>query len=131
MTEKKRVVTDDMRESWRLGCEQSGMTKEASAEWALKIERQFLARNPPERRYDHDASVVYVDPKGARHTALVTAWWGQGADHPAGRSEPSCNVAYVNGDHDSVDKPIASASSVVHKSLQSAHGNYWCWPDEA
>lgn len=131
MTETKRELsTEDRISDLTDDIRATGLGPQESARLARKFVGQRLATASIQRRYDHDAHVIYVDPKGERHAALVTAWWGEGADHPAGRHEPSCNVAYVNGDHDSVGKPVASASSVVHKSLQSAHGNYWCWPDE-
>lgn len=105
-----------------------------------------------ERRYDHNSNIVYVDPKGIRHAALVTAWWGvDGAgwdsqevfgnpkNHRADGSaievgEPGCNLVFCSGDparRDSCGRQTEHATSVVHKSLQSAPANYWCWPDEA
>lgn len=65
----------------------------------------------------------YVDPRGEAHNALVTVWW----------SDVGCNVVFTSGDEekrDSYGRQIERATSVVHKSMQPAHGNFWCWPDE-
>lgn len=103
-----------------------------------------------QRKYDHDTSIIYVDPKGVRHTAIVTAWWGvAGAglyDKDAGvagssgvhayvseTNEPGCNLVYVAKDTakgDPYGRQLERATSVVHKSKQPAHGNFWMWPDE-
>lgn len=111
-----------------------------------------------EREYTHNSQIVYVDHKGVRHSALVTSWWGvRGAawdgdpygstapenppdvngsnvpDYRGPTGEPGCNLVYVDSDktkHDPYGRQIARETSVVHKSKQPAHGNYWCWPDE-
>jgi hypothetical protein len=104
-----------------------------------------------ERKYDHNASIIYVDPRGVRRSALVTAWWGAPeagwkdedvtgntpASAPAGyvspTGEPGCNLIFISGDparKDSCGRQTEHSTSVVHKSNQPAHGNYWCWPDE-
>lgn len=70
--------------------------------------------------------VVFVDPVGVEHDALVTANWGA-ADDPT----PSLNVVYVDGDEtktDSYGRQIARSTSVVHQSKQAAHGMYWREP---
>jgi len=89
-----------------------------------------------ERMYDFDSHIVYVDPKGVRHSALVTVWWAGDREVSSYRSqngEPGCNLVFVSGDESRKDpcgRQIERATSVVHKTKQPAHGNYWCWPDE-
>jgi len=88
------------------------------------------------RKYDFDSQIIYVDPKGVAHSALVTAWWNGNqtiTDYVSASGEPGCNLVYVSGDperKDSCGRQIERNTSVVHKSKQPAHGNYWCWPDE-
>lgn len=132
MTETKREpstaeriadLADDIRAT--------GLGPEESARLARKFVGERLAIASIQRRYDHDASIVYVDPQGTRHAALVKAWWGEGSDHPEGRYEPSCNVVYVYDGAGCGVTTVTEAPSVVHKSQQSAPGNFWCWPDEA
>jgi hypothetical protein len=89
-----------------------------------------------EREYSQDSRIVYVDPLGKPHSALVTVWWTGTQDVPTYRSEsgePGCNLVYVSGDEtkrDPYGRQLERSTSVVHKSKQPAHGNYWCWPDE-
>jgi hypothetical protein len=89
-----------------------------------------------ERKYSENSSVVYVDPHGVEHTALVTIWWTGNREVSAYRSEngePGCNLLWVSDDDTKTDpygRQIERATSVVHKTKQAAHGNYWCWPDE-
>lgn len=62
--------------------------------------------------------VVYVDPTGKQHKALVTAWWG--AD--------CCNLVYVAGDEEKRDtygRQIERETSVSRKSENWPHGNYF------
>lgn len=63
-------------------------------------------------------SVTFVNPKAQHITALVTAVHG-----------PQCvNLVHVNTDEsqrDSHGQKLLRESSVVHKDLQPAHGNYW------
>lgn len=85
------------------------------------------------RKYDHDSQVIYVDPKGKPHTALVTIWWNDVSTYRSDQGEPGCNVVYVSDDQQKSDpygRQIERATSVVHKMKQPAPGNYWCWPDE-
>jgi hypothetical protein len=85
-----------------------------------------------ERTYDFDSPIVYVDPKGVRHSALATTWWGLD-HHKAAGTQPGCNLLWVSGDETKTDpygRQIERATSVVHKSSNPAPGNYWCWPDE-
>lgn len=86
--------------------------------------------------YDLNATLVYVDPRGVSHSAIVTIWWTGEANVEVYRSangEPGCNLVYISDDHNKVDpygRQIERATSVVHKSKQAAHGNYWKWPGE-
>lgn len=101
-----------------------------------------------ERKYDHNSAIIYVDPHGTHHSAIVTSWWGvAGASYggdPCGsdpaphgyagpNGEPGCNLVFVDKEAAKIDpygRQISRSTSVVHKSKQPAHGNYWCWPDE-
>jgi hypothetical protein len=105
-----------------------------------------------ERKYDHNARIVYVDPQGIRHEALVTAWWGtrvaEAPDTVPNRYSvgdvyespaygqtgmPGCNLLFIAKDSakfDNYGRQLERATSVVHKSRQTAPANYWCWPDE-
>ncbi len=121
--ERIAELADDIRAT--------GLGPEESARLARKFEGERRAIVSVRRRYDNDASIVYVDPQGERHAALVKVWWGEGSDHPGGRCEPSCNVVYVYGGAGSGVATVTEVPSVVHKSLQGAPGNFWCWPDEA
>jgi len=100
------------------------------------------------RSHTHDSHIIYVDPQGVRHAAIVTSWWGaEGAGskgegtygskppdpYQGAAGDPGCNLVYVSGDTAKTDpygRQLERATSVVHKSKQPAHGNYWCWPDE-
>ena len=85
-----------------------------------------------EKTHDRDSHIIYVDPKGVAHAALVTIWWKKGHCSTE-QSEPGCNLIYVTGDESKKDPyghQIERATSVVHRSYQPAAGNYWKWPDE-
>jgi hypothetical protein len=67
--------------------------------------------------------VVYVDPVGVRHDALVTQPWGP----------TCCNLIFVTNDEarrDSYGQQIERQSSCIHKGLSPVHGNYWRFADE-
>ena len=67
--------------------------------------------------------VIYHDPKGQPHNALITNVW----------SNTCINLAFVSSDparSDSYGRQIERTTSMVHGSQQAAHGNYWRWPDE-
>ena len=86
-----------------------------------------------ERKLEVGSAIVYVDPHGKRHNALVNIVWGSVESYQSASGEPGCNLIYVSGDGDKSDtygRQIERSTSVVHKSKQPAHGNYWCWPDE-
>lgn len=89
-----------------------------------------------ERSYEVGAHVIYVDPRGVRRPALVNVWWTGNqeiAEYRAASGEPGCNLIFVSADEkrsDSYGRQSEHATSVVHKTKQVAHGNYWCWPDE-
>jgi hypothetical protein len=67
--------------------------------------------------------VVYVDPVGVAHPALVTNPWG-----------PTCvNLVCVSSDDKKTDgygRQIERYSSCSHKSVVPVHGNYWRFADE-
>ena len=77
-------------------------------------------------------SIIYVDPYGQRCPALVTVVWGA-EYHEQHGTQPGCNLVYVSRDgtkEDPYGRQIERNTSVVHLSVQPAHGCYWCWPDE-
>jgi hypothetical protein len=86
-----------------------------------------------ERQYTVGQHVKFVDPQSIVRDALVTVWWGAVDAYRAANGEPGCNVIVVAIDPARTD-PYGSQTehftSVVHKSKQPAHGNFWCWPDE-
>lgn len=74
-------------------------------------------------------NVVYVSSLGVPHAALVQAVWGG----PEAPDQPALNLAYVSIDTEMKDfngRALFRVSSVVHKSLQSAPGNYWAWQED-
>jgi len=76
------------------------------------------------RQPQYGEPVIYVDPVGVKHDALVTNPWGP----------TCCNLVYVTRDasrRDSYGQQIERQSSCVHASVQPVHGNYWRFPDEA
>lgn len=78
------------------------------------------------------SEVIYIDAHRVKHSALVTHVWPSGQADGGGH-QPGCNLVYVSGDETKTDpygRQIERATSVVHKSVQPAPGNYWCWPDE-
>lgn len=82
-----------------------------------------------ERKYEEGSHVIYVDSLGVRHEALVTVFWL----YPNMTNEPGCNLIYVSSDplkKDTYGRQTEHATSIVHKSMQSAPAFYWIWPDE-
>lgn len=69
-------------------------------------------------------AVIYVDPVGGQHNALVTAWW----------SDTCCNLVLTSGDEakrDDYGRQIERQTSMNHKDVGGlAHGFYWMWPGE-
>jgi hypothetical protein len=68
--------------------------------------------------------VIYVDPVGKERPALITAVWGG----PNDLNPPALNVVFVNDDENQKDnygRKIERMSSVVHRTNQHAHGQYW------
>lgn len=67
--------------------------------------------------------VVWHDPTGKPHNALVQAVW-----------TPTCiNVVVVSSDESKTDqygRQIEHQTSSTHKSSQLVHGFYWRFPDE-
>ena len=77
--------------------------------------------------------IIYVDPKGVRRDALCNIVWGAVEAYKSDAGEPGCNLVFITNDEtrtDTYGAQIERATSVVHKSKQPAHGNYWCWPSE-
>jgi hypothetical protein len=75
--------------------------------------------------------VIYVDPFGVEHDALLTAIHGKIEDVnemlAAGKWIPCVNVLYVLKDEDRMDgwgRQIGRESSVSHQS-SAAHGRFW------
>ena len=75
------------------------------------------------REEHRGAHCTYVDPRGQAFPALITEVWG-----------PQCvNVIYVNdveGQRDSYGQKMLRSTSVMHGSVQQAHGNYFLMPGE-
>jgi hypothetical protein len=70
--------------------------------------------------------VIYHDPKGQPHNALVTTVHSNWKN-------PCINVVIVSSDEtrrDGYGRQIERVTSVSHASHVSAHGNYWRRPDE-
>lgn len=67
--------------------------------------------------------VIYVDPKGIEHDALVTIVW---SDTDVSRC---INLVYVSdnpGEEDSYGRQTKHITSVQHQScMQGVPGNYW------
>lgn len=67
--------------------------------------------------------VIFTDPKGVDHNALVTTVWG-----------PYCiNLVRLSDNPDETDqygRQIKRESSVSIGSAHSAHGNYFRFPDQ-
>lgn len=88
-----------------------------------------------ERKYEIGQQIEYVDEHGEPHAALVTQWWGPGPGRvvdyqPDPTGEPGCNLVYVSGDEkkrDECGRQLERATSVVHQSMQPAHGRFWRW----
>ena len=77
--------------------------------------------------------VIYVDQYGKPRQALITIWWGDIEAYKSETGEIGCNLLFVASDvekGDTYGRQIERETSVVHKTSQPAHGNYWCWPDE-
>lgn len=68
--------------------------------------------------------VVYVNPVGLAHPALVTAAWG-----------PTCiNLVHVSSDAqkgDTYGRQTERQTSCSHASVVPVWGNYWRFADEA
>ena len=68
--------------------------------------------------------VVFTDPVAQDHQALVTAVWGS-KDSP---NEPAINIVFVSDDENRTDqygRQVLHNTSVVHRSMQAAHGMFW------
>lgn len=73
------------------------------------------------------AHVIYVDPVGGQHQALVTAIWGDPKDAPL------VNVVYVDSDpnrQDSYGRQISRTTSLCHRSASNVHGMYYMMPGD-
>lgn len=67
--------------------------------------------------------VVYHDPKGVPHNALVTIAW----------TETCINLVLVSDDEEKQDtygRQIERQTSMAHVDGSTVHGFYWRWPDE-
>lgn len=68
-------------------------------------------------------SIVFCDPKGMDHDALITAVW----------SETCVNIVYVSSDEnrkDSYGRQLERETSLVHVSQSEVHGFYWRFHEE-
>ena len=76
-----------------------------------------------ERNPKMGEAVVYVDPVGQAHPAIVTQPW----------SKDCVNVAFVTRDdkrRDPYGQQIERSTSLMHQSVVPVHGNYWRYVDE-
>lgn len=67
--------------------------------------------------------VVYYNPVGKPHSALITAVWGP----------TMVNVVYISSDGSRTDgygRQMERATSLGHKSTSQVHGQYWAYADE-
>jgi hypothetical protein len=65
--------------------------------------------------------VIYHDPVGTPHNALLTSAW-------EGTENPTVNLVYVSSDEKEQDpygRQTKRESSVSHKSNTNVHGRYW------
>ena len=73
---------------------------------------------------DVGCHAIFTDPVGKEHDALITAVWGS----------QCVNVTFVDDDPNQRDscgrKLNRQYTSVMHGSVQQAHGNFWMWPGE-
>lgn len=72
--------------------------------------------------------VIYVDPVAVQHEAVVTAVWGDPSV-----SVPCINIVYVSQDkemQDSYGRQIARQTSLCHRSVNPAHGQYFMMPGD-
>ncbi len=78
-----------------------------------------------EKELDVGDHVIYVDSIGRQRHAVLTSVFG---DHPYGGTLPCVNVVFASCDedkHDPYGRQIERETSVVHKTVQPAHGCYW------
>lgn len=83
-------------------------------------------RTMSERQPKVGQHVVYHDPKGIAHDALVTAVWSQ---LPIG----CVNLVIVNDNEAQTDqygRQIMRTTSQTHRDYIKVHGNYWRFTDE-
>ncbi len=72
--------------------------------------------------------VIYVDPVAVQHEALVTAVWGDPST-----CVPCINIVYVSSEEkmqDTYGRQIARESSLCHRSVNPAHGQYYMMPGD-
>lgn len=73
--------------------------------------------------------VIFIDAEREQRHALVTHVWPDFCGNA-----PGVNAVVVHKDpsrDDTYGRQIdRNPTSVVHRSLQPAGGNCWCWPDE-
>jgi hypothetical protein len=72
--------------------------------------------------------VIYVDPVAVQHEAVVTAVWGDPSN-----CVPCINIVFVNKDdsmQDSYGRQIARQTSLCHRSVNPAHGQYFMMPGD-
>lgn len=70
--------------------------------------------------------VVYHDPVGKPHNALLTTIWSSD-EHPL------VNLVYVSSDatrQNGYGRQIERQTSCNHASKMPVHGNYWRFPEE-
>jgi hypothetical protein len=74
-------------------------------------------------------NVTFVSEHGVPHAALVTAVHGSRENF----DQPAINICFISTDEAATDgygRAVMRRSSIVHKTHQSAPGNYWAWFEE-
>ncbi len=82
-----------------------------------------------EEKINVKGPIIFVDEYGIPRDALVTMKF----TGMSGGNVHGCNLVFVEGDpkrDDSYGRQMGRETSVVHKSVQAAPGNYWCHESE-
>lgn len=77
--------------------------------------------------------VKVVDEQGRTHDGLVTQQWGQPGRVVKAGEYPAINVLFCASDAEKMDsygRQIERLSSCSHRSMTTAPGRFWYFPDE-
>jgi len=81
-----------------------------------------------ERKVQIGDGVVFVDPRGVEHAALVTQVWGPGLYQDTDGTKPGVNLVFVASDEsrgDQYGRQLQRETSVCHQSVNPAGCNAW------